>query len=235
MGLDVYVGSLTGYYAGGSAAAVERLAWQQRVPYMVIRGDGRSAGHSEHDVVRAAVLAWRDELRRGLGDRLLEPPLDWDESPQAPSFTGRPGWDGYGAVLLLAAHDEHPELEAPATVSADWPDDVAYQTAVAAGAGSRYDQLLLPDLWLPCRFGFTFRTRDAAGQAVEVGSSAALLAQLGTLRARTGLAVPEGGAEVERPPGPKPPLPEAARHGLATLLRLAACSVEHRLPMRLDH
>jgi hypothetical protein len=181
------------------------------------------------------VLAWRDELRRGLGDR-LEHPLEWDESPEAPSFAGRPGWDSYGAVLVLAAHDEHPELEAPATVSADWPDDVAYQTAVAAGTGSRYDQLLLPDLWLPCRFGFTFRTRDAAGQAVEVGSSATLLAQLRTLRARTGLAVPDGKVEVEvvRPPGPKPPLRDAARYGLATLLLLAGRSVEHRVPMRLD-
>jgi len=234
MGLDVYVGSLTGYYAGGSPTAVERLAWQQRVPYMVIRGERRSGGHTEHDVIRAAVLAWRDELRRGLGDR-VEQPLDWDESPEAPSLAGRPGWDGYGAVLVVAAHDEHPELEAPATVSADWPDDVAYQTAVAAGAGSRYDQLLLPDLWLPCEFGFTFRTRDAAGQAVEVGSSSTLLAQLRTLQARTGLAVPDGEVEVARPPGPKPPLRDAARHGLATLLRLAGRSVEHQVPMRLDY
>jgi len=231
MGLAVYVGSLTGYYAGGPPTAVERLAWQQRVPYMVIRGDRQAGGHTERDVICAAVVAWRDELRRGLGDR-LEQPLDWDESPAAPSFVERPGWDGYGAMLVLAAHDEHPELEAPATVSADWPDDVAYQTAVAAGAGSRYDQLLLPDLWLPCPFGFTFRTRDAAGQVVDVGSSATLLAQLRTLRARSGLAVPDG--EVERPPGPKPPLRDAARHGLDILLRLARRSVEHRVPMRLD-
>jgi len=233
MALDVYVGSLTGYYADGPTTAVQRLAWQQRVPYMVIR-DGRPDGHAEHDVIHSAVLAWREQLRRGLGDRLGQR-LDWDESAEAPSFTGRPGWDGYGGVLLLAAHDEHPELEAPATVSADWPDDVAYQTAVAAGAGSCYDHLLLPDLWLPCRFEFTFRTQDAAGHTVDVGSAATLLAQLRTLRDRTGLAVPDGGGEQDHPPGPKPPLRDAARHGLATLLRLAARAVDHQLPMRLDY
>jgi hypothetical protein len=233
MGLDVYVGSLTGWFAAAPSSAVEHLAWQQRIPYAVIHGAERSSGHSQEDVIRAAVLAWRDELGRGLGDR-LEGPLDWDESADGPSFTGRPGWDGYGAVLLLAAYDEHPELAAPATATADWPDDVAYQTAAAAGGGSRYDQLLLPDLWLPCAFGFTFRAQDAAGQPVDVGSSATLAAQLRTLRARTGLAG-GGGEQAGRPPGPKPPLREAARYGLETLLGLAERSLAHRLPMRLDY
>ncbi|HYT25109.1 MAG TPA: hypothetical protein VEP73_01300 [Actinomycetota bacterium] len=234
MGLDVYVGSLTGWYAAGPPAAVERLAWHQRVPYMVIRGSEHASGHTERDVIRSAVLAWRDALRQALGDR-VEAPLDWDESPEAPSFTGRPGWDGYGATVLLAAYEEHPELEAPATVAPEWPDDVAYQTSVAAGACSRYDHLLVPDLWLPCPFRFTFRTQDAAGHTVDVGSSTTLLAQLRTLGARTGLATPDTGGEVPRPAGPKPPLRATARHGLAALLRLAGRSVEHRVPMRLDH
>jgi hypothetical protein len=40
----------------------------------------------------------------------------------APCFTDKPGWDGDGGALLLAAHDEHPELPPPAQVSADWPE-----------------------------------------------------------------------------------------------------------------
>jgi len=63
------------------------------------------------------VLRWRDGLSRRLGDRLAGP-LDWDESGPAPCFTDKPGWDGYGGALLLAAHDEHPELPPPAMVSA---------------------------------------------------------------------------------------------------------------------
>jgi hypothetical protein len=39
----------------------------------------------------------------------------------APCLTDKPGWDSYGGALLLAAHDEHPELPPPARVSADWP------------------------------------------------------------------------------------------------------------------
>lgn len=220
MGLDVYVGSLTRYYVESSADVVERIARHQ--------GMAVSDGQDAEEVIRAAVVGWRDGLSRWLGDR-LDGPLDWDESGPAPCFTDKPGWDGYGGTLLLAAHDEHPELPAPAQVSADWPDDPAYQAASAPGAGSRYHQLLTPELWLPCRFAFTVRTQDITGEEVELGSSMALLDQLELLSTRYRL---DG-----RPPDPAADghsLSAAAGNGLAVLRRLAERSVINRLPMKLD-
>ena len=220
MGLDVYVGSLTRYYVAGPADVVERIARHQDVPTT----DGLEA----EEVIRAAVVRWREGLSRWLGDRLAGP-LDWDESGPAPCFTEKPGWDGYGGTLLLAAHDEHPELPPPAVVSADWPDDPAYQAASAPGAGSRYRQLLTPELWLPCGFEFTVRTQDITGEEVELGSSVALLEQLELLAARYRL---DG-----HPPEPSADgrvLSAAAGNGLAVLRRLAERSVTYRVPMKLD-
>jgi hypothetical protein len=220
VGLDVYVGSLTRYYVESSADVVERIARHQ--------GMAVSDGQDAEEVIRAAVVGWRDGLSRWLGDR-LDGPLDWDESGPAPCFTDKPGWDGYGGTLLLAAHDEHPELPAPAQVSADWPDDPAYQAASAPGAGSRYHQLLTPELWLPCRFAFTVRTQDITGEEVELGSSVALLDQLELLSTRYRL---DG-----QPPDPAAgghSLSAAAGNGLAVLRRLAERSVINRLPMKLD-
>jgi hypothetical protein len=220
VGLDVYVGSLTRYYVESSADVVERIARHQ--------GMAVSDGQDAEEVIRAAVVGWRDGLSRWLGDR-LDGPLDWDESGPAPCFTDKPGWDGYGGTLLLAAHDEHPELPAPAQVSADWPDDPAYQAASAPGAASRYHQLLTPELWLPCRFAFTVRTQDITGEEVELGSSMALLDQLELLSTRYRL---DG-----QPPDPAADghsLSAAAGNGLAVLRRLAERSVINRLPMKLD-
>jgi hypothetical protein len=220
VGLDVYVGSLTRYYVESSADVVERIAHH--------RGMAVSDGQDAEEVIRAAVVGWRDGLSRSLGDR-LDGPLDWDESGPAPCFTDKPGWDGYGGTLLLAAHDEHPELPTPAQVSADWPDDLAYQAASAPGAGSRYHQLLTPELWLPCRFAFTVRTKDITGEEVELGSSVALLDQLELLSTRYRL---DG-----QPPDPAADghsLSAAAGNGLAVLRRLAERSVINRLPMKLD-
>jgi hypothetical protein len=220
VGLDVYVGSLSRYYMEGPSDVVERIARHQGVPF----GDGEDA----EEVVRAAVVNWRAGLNRWLGDR-LPGPLDWDESGPAACFTDKPGWDGYGGTLLLAAHDEHPELPPPTTVSADWPDDLAYQASSARGAGSRYQQLLTPELWLPCRFEFTVRVQDLTGEEVEVGSSLALLDQLELLKLRYRL----DGQRVEVA-GDGHSLSAAAGTGLHVLLRLAERSVRHRLPMKLD-
>jgi hypothetical protein len=220
VGLDVYVGSLSRYYVEGPSDVVERIARHQGVPF----GDGEDA----EEVVRAAVVNWRAGLNRWLGDR-LPGPLDWDESGPAACFTDKPGWDGYGGTLLLAAHDEHPELPPPTTVSADWPDDLAYQASSARGAGSRYQQLLTPELWLPCRFEFTVRVQDLTGEEVEVGSSLALLDQLELLKVRYRL----DGQPVEVA-GDGHSLSAAAGTGLNVLLRLAERSVRHRLPMKLD-
>ncbi|HZD00120.1 MAG TPA: hypothetical protein VFA46_07970 [Actinomycetes bacterium] len=220
MGLDVYVGSLTRYYLESPVAVVEQMARQQRVPYAVVRDHGDPMGASWLEpVTRAAVLAWRDGLGRQLGDR-LDGPLDWDESPSGPWFTDKPGWDGYGGAVLLAAHAEHPALPLPEHVSPDWPDDPAYLASMTPGPGSRFDQVLIPELWLPCPFAFTFRTLDVTGQEVEVGSSPTLLGQLAALRAEDA--------------GDHGPLAPVARAGLAVLLRMAERSVRHRLPMKLD-
>jgi hypothetical protein len=226
MGFDVYVGTLTRYYLDSPTVVVERIARQQHIPYTVVHGthgDLLGGGRTAEDVLHGAALAWRDELQHGLGERLAEP-LEWDESPLAPWWTGRPGWDGYGGMVLLAAHDEHPELSVPSQILADWPDDPAYQASLRAGARSRYDQLLIPELWLPCRFEFTFRTPDLTGQELEVGSSVALLAQLRALEPR-----------VHDHHHARHPLAPAAGRGLATLLDMTRRSVEQRLPMRLDY
>ena len=119
MGLDVYVGSLTRYYVEAAADVLERIARHQG-----IAADGQDA----EEVIRAAVLRWREGLNRWLGDRLAGP-LDWDESAPAPCVTDKPGWDGYGGVLLLAAHDEHPELQPPA------PSFDGHSLSAAAGNG----------------------------------------------------------------------------------------------------
>ena len=220
MGLDVYVGSLTRYYVAGPADVVERIARHPDLPVT----DGLEA----EEVIRAAVGRWREGLSRWLGDRLAGP-LDWDESAPAPCFTDKPGWDGYGGTLLLAAHDEHPELPPPARVSADWPDDPAYQAASAPGAGSRYHQLLTPELWLPCRFAFTVRTQGLTGEEVELGSSVALLDQLELLSSRYRLdgQPPDATADGHA-------LSAAAGNGLTVLRRLAERSVVNRVPMKLD-
>ena len=86
MALDVYVGSLTRYYVGDWQSVGDRTA-----PPGKARKDCERIGK--------AVLAWREVLGRSLAPHLGEP-LGWDESEAAPWFTARPGWDGFGSLVL---------------------------------------------------------------------------------------------------------------------------------------
>ena len=98
-----------------------------------------------------------------------------------------------------------------------------------ASGGSRYHQLLTPELRLPCRFEFTVRTRDLTGEEVELGSSVALLDQLQLLSARCRLDGQPGEPGLDGRS-----LSATAGNGLTVLLRLAVRSVGYRIPMKLD-
>jgi hypothetical protein len=60
-------------------------------------------------VVREAVITWQTGLLNALGAAET-----WEEASDADYSTNKPDWDGYGAVMLLAAYDERPDL-APGT------------------------------------------------------------------------------------------------------------------------
>jgi len=112
MGLDIFVGSYTRYYAGDWETVVQRYGWQNGLP---VEGVQRSHGPdavTDPEQIRPSIVAWRDQLSAGLGDN-LDRPLDWDESASAPYFTDKPAWDGYAALLLWASYADHPDLKNP--------------------------------------------------------------------------------------------------------------------------
>lgn len=228
MALDVYVGSLTRYFAGDWENVAERAA----------RGGERQAISSrarESTPIQAAVLSWREVLTASLGASMAAP-LDWDETPEAPYFTGRPGWDGFGALVLWAAYAEHPTLRRPASLPEEWDDDPALVKCNAAGFRSRFSHLVRNvELWLPNPFEFTFEGEDVDRRRIVVGSAATLVRQLADLNDVTWKAADSEVAGWERAPTPdEAPLESQARHAFAVLAGLTRQAVEHRLPMKLD-
>jgi len=252
MGLDVYVGTLTRYYTGDWKTVVQQYAESQGIAYQTMRPDeftltGRIRNFTDRlrkrrppskDEVRSAVIAWRGALSQGLGGDLREP-LHWDETDTEPYYTDKPNWDGYGAVLLLAAYDEHPEMTRPATVPRDgWHEDPAWRASTVEGFRTRYRQLLTPDIefWLPCPFEFAFGASDLLGRPVSFGSSVALLDQLRQLKERAFPSETDATEAWQRDaPDGDAPFGVMARFGLGIMLELAEKSVSHRLPIKLDY
>src|ERR1700761_4883732 len=143
MALDVYVGSLTRYYAGDWENTAERVTRGDREPSRTSAAPDRL---KEADRLRPRVLAWRNALNEASGANGLA--FDWNESLDAPPFAGRPGWDGFGSLVLWAAYTEYPALRRPPTLPELWDDDAALMRSNAEGFRSRYSHLLRKvDLW----------------------------------------------------------------------------------------
>jgi hypothetical protein len=235
MALDVYVGSLTRYYAGDWESIADKKGKGARSKTRTRATRASSDPGKESERIRKAVLGWRDGMKRALRQH-LDQPLDWTETAEAPWFTGRPGWDGFGSLVLWAAYAEQPGLRQPAALPEEWDDDPALVRSNADGFRSRYSHLVRNvELWLPCTFDFTFEGEDVDGRRIIVGSSSTLGRQLGELNAATWKmdARELVALAKNRPVGSA--LETGARHALAVMTGLVRHAVEHRLPMKLDY
>ena len=226
MSLDVYVGPLARYYGGD---------WENADSSAPAPGSASGQRPAGRDRIRQTVIAWRETLAASLGDAVLAP-LDWEETDAAPYFVGRPGWDGFGSLVLWAAYVEHPVLRAPASLPEEWDNDPALVRSNAGSFRSRYSHLVRNvELWLPAAFDITFEGESVDRHRVVMGSSTTLARQLAELNAATWKAVPaEVATWARRVPDGNAPLELRARHAFAVIAGLAAKALEHRLPMKLD-
>lgn len=234
MALDVYVGSLTRYYAGAWENLVEKAARERGAPHRVRSSKPADAAKSQ-DRIRPRVLAWRAALAKALGDR-LSAPLEWDETEAAPWFTHRPGWDGFGSLVLWAAYAEHPTLRLPEILPEEWDDDVALTLSTAEGFRSRYSHLVRNvEMWLPVAFEITFEGEDVEGRRAVMGSVTTLRRQLADLNASTWKASAADIAAWGQMPPERRTVEGCARYAFALLTDLAQRAHGERLPMKLDH
>jgi hypothetical protein len=235
VGLDVYVGSLTRYYAGDWELATARVARELGTKFEVARTDNPPDAIRDPEQIRPIVIEWRKKLSESLAGSLANP-LDWVEESDAPYFTDKPAWDGYQALLLWAAYEEHPELRIPAHLPANMSEDMAIVLSTSEHYKTHYPTLLSDTrIWLPIDFSFFFRAPDCAGREVMIGSSFSLSRELDNLNKRTWNASEAELSNFAFEGSEKGvPLEIAARFALALFQRHAALSASHRLPMLLD-
>ncbi|MCC6786043.1 MAG: hypothetical protein IT457_24580 [Planctomycetes bacterium] len=212
----IHVGPLVSHFAAG------------------VRAAARDAGETPPSdaELRDSIAAWRAWISEGLEARgLLLRPLVWDED-QAPE----PGHDlalaALQALKLFLAHG------GAASCPPELPDapelDPAWRAMVDADfADTPYDQLLVPELWLPAAFDFTFACPLPDGHELLAGSVDGLLAQCAALRERLFAATPIDAALWAESTPSGPAVRALARHALGRIERAAARAAARRVPMLL--
>ncbi len=255
MALDVYVGPLIRFYTGSWRSIIgqsidgfdpacgvldgeiERNAdMQVNTPEGVRTIEVKSNRKYIQPFATAGqkIEKWRQALNQTLAVH-PEKPLDWDESDNGVYFTDKPGWDAYGALQLWAAHEEHPEFEAPAMVPEDIDADPAFQVSSDEHVETRYPTLLRSDFWLPAEYSFISKGRAPNENDVTFGFSTALVKELGELNARTWSADEATVSDwFVRATNKEDAFENCAKFGFAVFYALARKAVKHHLPMVLD-
>jgi hypothetical protein len=243
MGLDVYVGPFSRYYAGAWETIVQQYGRESGLSVEIIRPQqpkaglfsrilGLLTGRERRADPAAAVSSWMAGLSR------YSPAgksFQWSDRPDGEYFTDKPAWDCYGALVLWAAYDEAQTSTYPVT-SQHWDQDPIFTAAVANPSG-RYRHLVgNTEIWLPGEFDPPFSGPTPSGETAVFGSNRRLLRELEELNQRTWQASAsdleswrKGGAEHDGP------FETSAKFGFAVFHDLTAKSVGKRLPMKLDY
>lgn len=238
MGLDVYAGPLTRYYSGEWETVIERYAREHGKEIRIVR-----AGATEEETERPSleqvhelVSIWRMKIGEQL-EEYLDAPFFWEDTAELPYETDKPSWENYGALLLWAAHHEHPDEPLEPGPVKEWARDSAFLASLDEDFASIFPNLLYNvELWLPVPFAFTFKAIDPSGRPVQMGSSVELFNELQRLNNETWQAdydtrmdwrggCPATGCDVE----------EGARFGFAIMYDLALYSVQRQVPLKLDY
>jgi hypothetical protein len=243
MGLDVYVGSLTRYYAHDWETIVQQTAKREGIEVQVIRANAPSSNEiRDPAAIQRLVVEWRQDLGASLKQaQLISTDLDWPELPDSPYFTDKPDWDCFGAMTLLAAYEEEPKRRFggrwPKNLSESWTRDSKLAARLSAQVPPRYSHIYGCTAWIPVMFKNPIRGPVPGGAPILIGSSVALLEQLDLLNQQTFAGAPDDLARWRRemPDGADSRFEPKAKAGLAMFLELTRLAVDHRLPMLLDY
>ena len=122
MGLDIYAGTMTRYYAHNWKTAVQR--WAEENGYTFQRITPNDGEIPEDDKmspaeIQAAIESWQQQVLAAIAQPGQKPYTAWTENNEKPYYTDKPDWDAFGAMLLVAACHVYGE-PVPDTVEKDW-------------------------------------------------------------------------------------------------------------------
>lgn len=122
MGLDIYAGTLTRYYANNWKTVVQQWAEENGYQFKRVNEEGEEIsddGELSPEETQEEVQGWRDDflaVLEKIGQKTYTP---WLEDNETPYFTDKPDWLAFGAMLLVAACHSYGE-PVPKTILHSW-------------------------------------------------------------------------------------------------------------------
>lgn len=181
MGLDIYAGTLTRYYAHNWKTAVQQWAEENGYTFNRITPAGDVPADEEEmspAEIQALVEEWRDQILAAVTQPGQEPYAPWPEDNEKPYYTDKPDWDALGAMLLVAACHAYDE-PIPATVAKDW-DFIEHPLIKKLSEEEEQVWSLFRGAtwWIPLADSFLFQGPLPTGQQMIIGTVGGLRNEL---------------------------------------------------------
>jgi len=232
MAVDLYVGTLTRYYAGQWENVAQKMAREQGLRYQVIRPGGDNADAvSDPAKIEPAIAQWQRNVAQALqqsggGDAA------WQEGLGPPYFTDRIGWDPLFALMLWASYLQL-ERQPPRNLPKDMTADPAFAECMGNPNQYQLTTILSAQFWLPVDLMFFTKFPSPRGDQVDVSSVDALLYALGNINERS-WRTHDWRAWLADDIADTALLETPARYGFAVLASMAAHAKQHHLPIVLS-
>lgn len=237
MALDLYAGPLSRYHSGDWKTIGQQMAEADGHLLLTFQVNDPGAPPQgpplTQEEVTEDVQIWVHNLNHFMRQQGV-PLLSWQDTPDLPYDTDRPGWEGLAGLMFKAAHLWHPEFPEPAIV----PDlqeldrDPAFQAAIAQPG---LMQVMSDcEMWLPGDFQFVFELETLTGARKMASSLGLLTIALDQVCKAWGMSRDVVAKMHTAQPLPGTALDEAAIHGLCVFCKLAAFATQNNLPLLLD-
>lgn len=254
MGMDLYTGTLTRYYARNWKTSTQQWAEENGYTYNRIGPGGPMEQEQKPDPaeVQTAMEQWRDSLLAALKNGGVECP-SWEENNTISYYTDKPDWDAWLALILTAACKVMGE-PIPPTVKKNLGDGFWDLPVIQKSREQKWSLFCGAELWLPFPDRFCFDCPNPLGNPITMGTTGAILAELEELNHLLWQAeeeeilswVKEEGYPADSEIGPDGKLRHIAEHteydtqslakfAYSILYRAARFSQEKRVPIILDY
>lgn len=186
MGLDIYAGTLTRYYANNWKTVVQQWAEENGYQFKRVNEEGEEIsddGELSPEETQEEVQGWRDDflaVLEKIGQKTYTP---WLEDNETPYFTDKLDWLAFGAMLLVAACHSYEE-PVPKTILHSW-DFTEHPLIERLSQDEERKWSLLRNVtrWVPLPDCFMIAVPLPNGERATIGTVAGLRKELERLNA----------------------------------------------------
>lgn len=181
MGMDVYAGTLTRYYAHNWKTVTQQ--WAEANGFQFTRFDASNNNAQAEDElppeeIQNIVTDWMNQLVTALSNSGCDTAKIWTENNVAPYYTDKPDWDAFGALQLYTAAKIYGE-NVPETVAKNW-DFGNHPLIIRLANDDTRKWSLFSDVcyWLPITAGFIINCSLPTGVQTDIATTYGLKLEL---------------------------------------------------------